>query len=48
MNSTDKEYLEQMKESIKRFEDPKEWDKALLDLEKSNSPKQWWADTQHD
>tara|TARA_R100001591_G_scaffold39587_1_gene51201 strand:- start:1635 stop:1766 length:132 start_codon:yes stop_codon:yes gene_type:complete len=33
MNSTDIEYFEQMKESIKRFEDPLEWDKALKRLE---------------
>lgn len=47
MNSYDKEYIKQMKESIKRFEDPREWDKALNELEEKNSPKEWWCDIGH-
>lgn len=33
MNSKSKEYKTYMTECIKRFEDPKDWEKALQDLE---------------
>lgn len=33
MNSKSKEYYDYMRINIKRFEDPKNWDKALKELE---------------
>ncbi len=36
MKSKSQEYYEYMKISIKRFEDPKNWDKALQELEEFN------------
>lgn len=33
MKSTSKEYKKVMTQCIKKFEDPKDWDKALQDLE---------------
>jgi len=39
-NKMEEESQEYMKLSIKRFEDPNEWDKALLALEKKEIEEQ--------